>query len=103
MEAARKAGCQFSKEERVMTTKELVTMVTSARKRLGMTQVQLAKLVGVQTMTIYRMERGKGEPSLTTVLKVIGALKAHSGQMMRTAQAVRKMDAGLLDLKRKTA
>ena len=39
------------------------TEVTSVRERLGMTQSQLAELLGVHTLTVSKWERGLLRPS----------------------------------------
>ena len=40
------------------------------RKKLGLTQVQLAERLGVETETLSRFERGKSIPSLLTLEKI---------------------------------
>lgn len=49
--------------------------IREQRKRLGMSQAELAEAVDIHEKQIYRIEIGKNSPSITTVLKIIHALK----------------------------
>ncbi len=44
------------------------------RKELGITQPHLAELAGISINTLYKLERGKGNPSLKIVNKLIEIL-----------------------------
>ena len=43
-------------------------LVKEARKKLGLTQTQLGAALGLGKMTIWRWERGKGDPSTTALV-----------------------------------
>ena len=47
-----------------------------ARENLGMSQKTLAGLLGVQTQTVWRWEKGEREPSWETMNKIAGLLNA---------------------------
>jgi len=49
--------------------------IREQRKRLGLSQAELAEAVDIHEKQIYRIEIGKNSPSITTVLKIIHALK----------------------------
>lgn len=44
------------------------------RKELGITQPHLAELAKVSTNTLYKLERGKGNPSLDVLIKIADVL-----------------------------
>lgn len=44
------------------------------RKELGITQPHLAELAGISINTLYKLERGQGNPSLKIVNKLIEIL-----------------------------
>lgn len=46
----------------------------ASRKSAGLTQPELAKLSGIQQADISRIERGLGNPTIDTVLKLLNAL-----------------------------
>lgn len=54
---------------------KLGQQVRESRKKVGMTQLQLAHAAGVVLSTIQNIERGL-DPTLETTLKVTRALKA---------------------------
>lgn len=60
--------------EQIKSTKTTGVAVKRLRKNLGLTQVELAKKVGVRQATISEMEQGKGG-TLETFLKIIQAMK----------------------------
>ncbi len=45
------------------------------RRKLGLTQVQLAKLAGIRQETLSRLESGKHKPNVRTVERIEAALK----------------------------
>lgn len=49
--------------------------IREQRKRLGLSQAQLAEAVDIHEKQIYRIEIGKNSPSITTILKIIHVLK----------------------------
>ena len=48
--------------------------ISERRKKLGISQQTLADLAGVGINTLVAMERGTGNPSLSTLLKVLDCL-----------------------------
>ena len=48
--------------------------IRKRRKELGITQPHLAELANVNTNTLYRTERGIGNPSLEVLCKLAEAL-----------------------------
>ena len=48
--------------------------VKSRRKELGITQPHLAELAKVSTNTLYKLERGQGNPSLDVLNKLAEVL-----------------------------
>lgn len=53
-----------------MLVKELGEMIRNRRKELGITQPHLAELAKVSTNTLYKLERGQGNPSLEVLDKL---------------------------------
>jgi y4mF family transcriptional regulator len=58
----------------IQSTQELGQVVRAARKRLGLTQPQLALAAGVGVRFIVDLEAGKPTLRLETVLRVIASL-----------------------------
>jgi transcriptional regulator with XRE-family HTH domain len=56
------------------TFKDLQTTLTNRRQVLGITQEQLSRLSKVGIKTIYKLEQGKGNPSLETLEKLLEVL-----------------------------
>ena len=50
-------------------------MLKKARARRDLTQVQLAKLVGVHKITISRLERGERQPSMALLQRLAKKLR----------------------------
>ena len=48
--------------------------VRDRRKELGITQPHLAELAGVSTNTLYKLERGHGNPTLEVLNKLAEVL-----------------------------
>ena len=57
-----------------MTQKEIGDAVRERRKKLGINQQMLADLAGVAVNTVVAIERGEGNPQLTTMLTVLDTL-----------------------------
>ena len=57
-----------------MTQKEIGEAVRERRKKLGINQQTLADLAGVAVNTVVAIERGKGNPQLTTLLTILDTL-----------------------------
>ena len=67
--------------------------VARLRTKLGLTQSQLAEIVGTKQPSIARLENGEGSPSLTFLKKVAEALGAEVKVRLvprNTAQSVRE-------------
>ena len=48
--------------------------IRDRRKELGITQPHLAELAGVSTNTLYKLERGQGNPTLEVLNKLAAVL-----------------------------
>ena len=48
--------------------------IKNRRKQLGITQPQLAEIAGISTNTLYKLERGQGNPSLDVLYKITEVL-----------------------------
>ena len=57
-----------------MTQKEIGDAVRERRKKLGINQQTLADLAGVAVNTVVAIERGEGNPQLTTLLTILDTL-----------------------------
>lgn len=57
-----------------MLAKELGETIRNRRKELGITQPHLAEIAEVSTNTLYKLERGLGNPSLMVINKVVEVL-----------------------------
>lgn len=53
---------------------ELKDIMKQRRKQLGLTQVDLAEMAQIGLATVKEIERGKGNPSLSTVTKILDIL-----------------------------
>ena len=53
---------------------KIICEIIDARKEQGMTQKELEKRSGIKQPVIARMENGKTDPQLSTVLRILGAL-----------------------------
>ena len=59
-------------------TERLVT----ARKKMGMTQAQLAKAAGMPTSTIAQLETEAREPSLQSLRRIVIALRVSADYLL---------------------
>ncbi len=57
-----------------MLVRRLGETIKNRRKELGITQPHLAELSKVSTNTLYKLERGKGNPSLEVLNKLAEVL-----------------------------
>lgn len=48
--------------------------IKTRRKELQITQPHLAELAGISTNTLYKLERGQGNPSLQVLCKIAEVL-----------------------------
>lgn len=53
-----------------MVTRRIGETIRLRRKELGITQPDLADLAGISINTLYKLERGQGNPSLDVITKV---------------------------------
>ena len=57
-----------------MLVKQLGEDIKNRRKELNITQPHLAELAKVSTNTLYKLERGQGNPSLDVLTKLAEVL-----------------------------
>ena len=57
-----------------MLSKALGETIKNRRKELSITQPHLAELANVSTNTLYKLERGQGNPSLDVLNKLAEVL-----------------------------
>jgi transcriptional regulator with XRE-family HTH domain len=62
------------KNHTIMLVKYLGETIKTRRKELGITQPHLAELAKVSTNTLYKLERGQGNPSLDVLNKLAEVL-----------------------------
>jgi transcriptional regulator with XRE-family HTH domain len=53
---------------------ELDEVIKTRRKELGISQLDLAEMAEISLATVKDIERGKGNPSIGTVKKIINVL-----------------------------
>lgn len=78
------------KELRHSLVSRLGAKLVVQRKRRGRTQSELAELVGVDTETISRFERGVSLPSLLTLEKISRSLRVGVGELL--AESIAQAD-----------
>jgi putative transcriptional regulator len=61
------------------------------RLRVGITQAELAKKIGVSANYIHLVERGKRNPSFKTLSKMSRVLKVPAGQLLENEQALQEI------------
>lgn len=57
-----------------MLVEQLGLTIKNRRKELGITQPHLAELAQISTNTLYKIERGQGNPSLEIMIKIANVL-----------------------------
>lgn len=57
-----------------MVVKRIGEALKARRKELGITQPHLAELAGVSVNTLYKFEKGQGNPSLQVIYKLTEVL-----------------------------
>lgn len=65
------------------------------RKKRGLTQFELAELIGVHETTIRRWEKGQGEPSISDIRKLAQALDVSEDELLSGSNS----DTWTLELK----
>ena len=61
----------------------LGTNLREARERLGLTQEQVAERSGVHATEVSRIEGGKRDPQVSTVIRLAKALEVEPGELLR--------------------
>lgn len=64
------------KYEQELKVELLAEQIKQLRKERNITQEQLGELVGVQRAQISKMENNTGYVTISTLMKILGALKA---------------------------
>jgi y4mF family transcriptional regulator len=62
------------KNHNIMLVQDLGNIIKTRRKELKITQPHLAELAGISTNTLYKLERGQGNPSLEVLNKLAEVL-----------------------------
>ena len=75
----------------IMTQKEIGDAVRERRKKLGINQQTLADLAGVAINTVVAIERGEGNPQLTTLLTILDTLGLQADINMKQLEYERTM------------
>lgn len=55
---------------------KIIDDIVSLRKKRGITQQQLSELSGIKQPMIARIESGKSDPQLSTIIKILDCLEA---------------------------
>jgi len=63
--------------------RKLGSNLRAARKKLGLTQEQVAERSGVHVTEISRMEAGKRDPQVSTLLKLAKAVEVPPGELLK--------------------
>ena len=71
-----------------MNQKEIGTVIKERRKHLGVTQQTLADLAGVGINTLVAIERGEGNPQLSTLLTILNTLGLQMDVKIKNLQKV---------------
>jgi len=66
----------------MMTHKRFIVRLKQFRAVRGMTQEALAKKAGISRVYIARLETGKQDPTLSTLVKLAKALKVKVGELL---------------------
>lgn len=61
----------------------LGTNLREARERLGLTQEQVAERSGVHATEVSRIEGGKRDPKVSTVVRLAKAVEVEPGELLR--------------------
>lgn len=68
--------------------RKLGNQISSRRKELGITQAALAEVVGINTESISRIERGTALPSLTTLELIANHLQTSPSRLLETSSSL---------------
>ena len=69
-------GGKIIRKENNSLCESLGFQIMVKREQLGMTQIELAHLTGIDQADISRLERGLGNPSLAKIEKILNCLNA---------------------------
>lgn len=72
-------------------SKYLSANLVNLRGKRGMTQAQLSSLAGVPRSTVTHLESGAGNPSLTNLVKIAGALQVSIEELLGRPRASCKL------------
>lgn len=73
--------------------------IKDARKKIGYTQDQLGKLIGVAKSTVAGYERGSSEPSIDIIIKIMDALHVDANYLWQdSVQTFNSISASELEL-----
>ncbi len=61
---------------------DLGSNLKAARKKLGLTQEEVAERSGVHATEVSRIEAGKRDPQVSTVVKLARAVELPPGQLL---------------------
>jgi transcriptional regulator with XRE-family HTH domain len=61
---------------------DLGSNLRAARKKLGLTQEQVAERSGVHSTEVSRIEAGKRDPQVSTLRKLAAALEVPPGELL---------------------
>ena len=62
--------------------------IGKVRKRLGLTQKQLADLSGVSQSLIAKIESGKIDPAYSKIMRIVSALEAKQSEVKKTVKEI---------------
>ena len=65
--------------------------IAVSRRERGMTQEGLGQASGVHPTVLSRLERGGGNPSLSTLLRISDALGMELSELLRRAEEIRRL------------
>jgi len=65
-----------------------VELIRRRRKKLGLTQTDLARLAGVSQSTIAKIEKGIVKPSYEIMKKILGTLEREENKVEKTAEEI---------------
>jgi len=65
---------------------DLGANLREARKKLGLTQEQVAERSGVHATEVSRIEAGKRDPQVSTVLRLAAAVEARPGELLEVSR-----------------
>lgn len=76
---------------------EVGSKIRDLRKRAGMTQQELATLIGVKQSDLSRMENGEYRVSLSSLVKILSVLDMSVGEFFGEKPSLRNDESNLLD------